>query len=184
MDYLIEGKLLTDIADEIRDCLKISKRKFTDEAIIYFRTNQVSKTNFQLRETIDATGGKADYSLKENIILYGYELDKDGNKVPVLYPSFVYEEGSEVYDAIDYQEKFYYIEPVEIEGVNYDKWGRVNFQGEQDFGYTIPLTELIPNDEGEGINPSVFPDHVKSIGATTLFYDAEEMIDNALAAAY
>ena len=98
-------------------------------------------------ETGNLTGNK--YGTNNVFVAYGYKKDNEGKTCLVLYPARQEKEESEEY-IIDYDDAYFYMGAAELDGVEYDKWRKIETPhgdnggltwdaAEQQYCYTNPI---------------------------------------------
>lgn len=175
-EFLIDGKVLTDIADKIRENLSKGLSIGSADSSSNGKL-EVGSVIVHYREFVDAEGteedgtycGFDDGSLhSDQFIAYGYLKNNEGKIVPVIYDTDL-----NSYSGPDYAEPFFYVGTVQIDGVSYNRWRKIETgdnafytwdNSEQQYVYTNVIVR-----ESEEIYPTDMPskvDEVFGVGQT------------------
>lgn len=132
-EFLIQGETLEAASDKIRECLGVEKLSFRDNIGSNGVFNSGAVTVYY-QEYVDYPN---EYGLNQDVyhddVFIAYEFVEDNNGIltPVIYKTDI--NGDEP-ETPDYQDKHFYVGRATIDGVDYDKWRKIE-EGSQDFDW-------------------------------------------------
>ena len=187
-NYIIKKETLTATADAIRSHIG-STPAFKSE--VTGEDNMLAtEVNVYYVEYIDEILGG--YGLNEGadgtdaFIAYGYLADNNGIITPVLYKTDIYTE----YQDPDYYEPFFYVGQTQIDGVDYDKWRKIELGDENgtegEITWESEAKKYIYTDvvvDSDAISPLEFPNKIDDVYNKGLSQGAGNSLDTSDATA-
>lgn len=167
-DYLIEGEILSAIADTVRGYVSgISPEGSPGDPM----TLNID-VNVYYREFIDYSStydGLVEGGDNDTFVAFAYLQNNEGVTVPVLYDTDI---GN--YEQPDIVGPFFYEGTAEIDGVVYDKWRKIEIDGDSAFTWDSVAKQYIYTDVIVGLSPAELPlmiDNVYDEGYTVGYGD-------------
>ena len=165
-EYLIQGETLEAMADKIRDKLGLTKYSFKEEVGADGVFNSGAVTVYY-KEYVDSTndydaGLNSDVYANDVFVAYDFIADNNGVITPVIYKTDI--SGDEP-DTPDYSDQHFYVGRAEVDGVLYDKWRRIELEGDLFTWDSMDKKYLYTNIliDNNGISPNDMPDRMDDI---------------------
>ena len=166
-EFLIDGKILTNIADKIRE--NLNKGLVIDSGGDGNGLLEPGVIQVYYKEFIDYSE-HGDYdgiidgnSHGDTFLAFGALKNNRGETVPVLYDT-----STEDYEDPDYEEPWFYEGVVEVDGIPYDKWRKIETGENATFTWDFPAqqyvyTNLVVKNVTELIQPENMPNKIDEV---------------------
>lgn len=174
-EYLIKGETLKATADAIRAKLPMEQLVIREDLIADANTFIDGAVTIAYYEYIDYGNqyGEQGAHSTDGFIAFGYLPNNEGNTVPVIFKTDL---DAAKYDQEfidpDYEDTFYYVGNVTVDGTTYNKWRKIETILDGGFTWTSEYQQYVYTNEivgtstkpnTEEINPVDFPEKINAV---------------------